>query len=169
MRSPNPKGAIWSTSLKQFLESQKSYQELNRNIAELTSQRLLLRGQGNRIEQQLAEQRRPAEREYQEQRRAIGFGWPSISLLILVPVLLVAAFLLIRIRGSIYYPVFLAVGGATLLKVASVVHEYFPSRYFKYILILRPIGSCGPLARLSDPDRRLSQRRVAPAAISGSL
>ena len=68
-----------AASLKQFLESQKSYQELNRNIAELTSQRLALREEGNRIEQRLAEQRKPAERNIRIAWRAIGFGWPSIS------------------------------------------------------------------------------------------
>jgi len=41
-----------------------------------------------------------------------------------------------RRRGGIYGPLFFAVAGATLVKVALVVHEYFPSRYFKYILIL---------------------------------
>ena len=56
--------------------------------------------------------------------------------MILVPLLIVAAYLLMRKRGSIYYPLFLAIGGATLLKVALVIHEYFPTRYFKYILIL---------------------------------
>ena len=31
-------------------------------------------------------------------------------------------------------------GGATLLKVGLVVHEYFPTRYFKYALILALLG-----------------------------
>ena len=57
------------------------------------------------------------------------------QLLILVPLLLATAYPLAKRRSSLYYPLFLAVGGATLLKVALVVHEYFPSRYFKYILI----------------------------------
>ena len=34
-----------------------------------------------------------------------------------------------------YGSLFIAVGGATLLKVALVIHEYFPSRIFKYVLI----------------------------------
>ncbi|NLF23697.1 MAG: hypothetical protein GX590_11140, partial [Lentisphaerae bacterium] len=37
--------------------------------------------------------------------------------------------------SSIYFPLFMAFGAATLIKVALVVHEYFPSKYFKYILI----------------------------------
>ena len=32
-------------------------------------------------------------------------------------------------------PLFLGYGAATFLKVTLVIHEYFPSRYFKYVLI----------------------------------
>jgi predicted RNA-binding Zn-ribbon protein involved in translation (DUF1610 family) len=58
-----------------------------------------------------------------------------LQLAILLPILAAATVLVIRKRGSIYFPLFLAAGIATLIKVALVTHEYFPSRYFKYILI----------------------------------
>ena len=43
--------------------------------------------------------------------------------------------MIIKKRVSIYFPLFLAFGGATLFKVTLVMHEYFPKRYFKYIVI----------------------------------
>lgn len=124
-----------ATSLKQFLDSQKNYQELNRKIAEQTAKRLDLRAEGERLDRRLAKQREPAEREYEAKTESHRLRLAFYQLAVLVPLLLAAAYLLARKRGSIYYPLFLAVGGATLLKVALVVHEYFPSRYFKYILI----------------------------------
>jgi len=63
-------------------------------------------------------------------------GLALYQLVVLVPLLLVAGYLVIRKKGSVYFALFLALGGATLIKVALVVHEYFPSRYFKYVLIL---------------------------------
>ena len=53
----------------------------------------------------------------------------------LLPLLVVGAILIIKKRTSIYFPLFLAFGGATLVKVTLVMHEYFPKRYFKYIVI----------------------------------
>jgi predicted RNA-binding Zn-ribbon protein involved in translation (DUF1610 family) len=54
--------------------------------------------------------------------------------------LAVAGYLFLRRRASLYFPLFLAFGIAVLVKVALVVHEYFPSQYFKYILILALIA-----------------------------
>ena len=125
-----------STSLKSFLESQKSYQELNQSISELTSKKLAMEEEKNQIEQQLAKQREPAQEEFQKLSEAHRLRLAFYQLAMLVPLLLVAGYLLMARRSSIYFSLFLAVGGATLLKVALVIHEYFPTRYFKYVLIL---------------------------------
>ncbi|MBN2294418.1 MAG: hypothetical protein JXM70_18460 [Pirellulales bacterium] len=125
-----------STSLKQFLESQKTYQELNQSLTELTSKKVSAEAEMTRIEQELTKQRNPAQREFEEQTEVHRLRLAFFQLAILLPVLAAATYLLTRWRGSIYYPLFLAVGGATLLKIALVVHEYFPTRYFKYMLIV---------------------------------
>ncbi|MEI8375034.1 MAG: hypothetical protein WCJ35_19590 [Planctomycetota bacterium] len=125
-----------STSLKSFLDSQKSYQELNQNIADLTSKKLAVEEEKNQTEQQLAKQREPAREEFQKLSEAHRLRLAFYQLAMLVPLLLVAGYLVMAQRSSIYFPLFLAVGGATLAKVALVVHEYFPTRYFKYVLIL---------------------------------
>ena len=125
-----------STSLKRFLESQRNYQELNQSLADLTSKKLSLDEERHGIERQLAGQEKQAQEEYQELSEAHRLRLAFYQLAMLVPLLLVAGYLLPSRRGSIYFPLFLAVGGATLLKVALVVHEYFPTRYSKYVLIL---------------------------------
>ncbi len=125
-----------SASLKQFLESQKGYQGLNQDIADLTAKKLSRVDEKRQIEEQIAKQREPARKEYEQRTEAHRLRLAFYQLSMLVPLLLAAGYLLMRRRGSIYFPLFLAVGGATLLKVALVIHEYFPSRYFKYVLIL---------------------------------
>ena len=125
-----------AASLKSFLESQKSYQELNQDIADLTSKKLALEEEKNQLEQQLAAQRRPAQAEFDQLAERHRLRLAFYQLALLVPLLLVAGYLLMARRRSLYFPLFLAVGGATLVKVALVIHEYFPTRYFKYVLIV---------------------------------
>jgi len=129
-----------STSLKQFLEDQKSYQELNKNILDLTSQKNQIDQEKQRLDNQLSEQRKQARTEYDKLYEAHRMKLALYQLLILVPLFLIVGYLLFNKRGSIYYPLFLAFGGATLLKVALVVHEYFPTHYTKYVLIIVLLG-----------------------------
>jgi len=134
-----------STSLTHFLESQKTYQSLNQNMADLTSRKLQLQEDKRQIDESLTTQREPAQKEFEKLSDLHRLKLAFYQLLILVPLLLVAGFLLIRKRGSIYFPLFYAFGGATLVKVGFVIHEYFPSRYFKYILIVGLLGVVGRL------------------------
>ena len=132
---PESEKASLTASLTHFLASQKDYQELNRSVADLTAKKLSLDDEKRQIEQQIETQRGPAQCEFQRLSERHRLRLAFYQLLILVPLLLAAGYLLIRKRGSIYFPLLLAVGGATLVKVALVVHEYFPSEYSKYVLI----------------------------------
>lgn len=123
-----------SVSLKHFFESQKRYQELNKNIADLTSQKLRRDHEKRKIDHQIDEQKRPARKEFERLAESHRLHLALYKLSILVPLLLIAGYLLIRKRRSIYFPFLLAFGAATLLKVGFVIHEYLPIRYFKYIL-----------------------------------
>jgi len=133
------KGSL-SASLARFLDDQKSYQELNRDIGRLASRKNQLDEERRRVDEQIANQRKPAQQDYDKQVEAHHLKLAFYQLLILVPLLLVSASLVLKKRASLYFPLFLAFAGATLIKVALVVHEYFPSRYFKYILIVLLMG-----------------------------
>jgi predicted RNA-binding Zn-ribbon protein involved in translation (DUF1610 family) len=125
-----------TANLNEFFESQRNYQKINQAVANLTAEKVRLTGERGRTEAEIARQRAPANAEYARQIEAHRLRLAFYQLAILVPLLLITAYPLARRRGSLYYPLVLAVGGATLLKVALVVHEYFPTRYFKYILIV---------------------------------
>ena len=124
-----------STSLKSFLESQQEYQRLNQEIAVLSAERQAASEELRRLEQEITERRKPAGEEYHALAESHRLRLAFYQLAILLPLLLLFGYLLVSRRGGIYYPLLLGVGGATLLKAALVVHEYFPSRYFKYVLI----------------------------------
>jgi predicted RNA-binding Zn-ribbon protein involved in translation (DUF1610 family) len=125
----------FTTSLNLFLENQRRYQELSQTVADMVGQKQELVWEKNRVERQIEEQRIPARAEYGNLQRKHQLRLAFLQLTILLPLLAVAAWLVVKKRSSIYAPLVYAFGGATLLKVVLVVHEYFPTRYFKYIII----------------------------------
>ena len=133
---PETEQANLSGSLAHFLESQKLYQSHNAELSRLTDQKRKLEAEKLDTENQIEQQRKPAREEFQKLNRKHNIRLACLQLLILIPLLAAGAFLIIKKRASIYFPLFLGYGGATLLKVSLVIHEYFPSRYFKYVLIL---------------------------------
>jgi len=125
-----------SESLGHFLESQKRYQEHNAELSAFTDRKRTLEAEKRDVEAQIQEQSQPAQAEYQGLLEKHNLRLAMFQLLILLPLLGIGAFLVIRKRGSIYFPLFLGFGAAVLLKASLVIHEYFPSRYFKYVLVI---------------------------------
>jgi len=127
--------ANFSSSLKIFLDNQKKYQESSQTVSDMLEQKQGLVREREQTEQEIEKQRQPARDEFNRLSKKHRLNLAFLQLAILLPILLVAAMVILKKHSSIYFPLFLAFGAATLLKVALVVHEYFPSKYFKYILI----------------------------------
>ena len=127
--------ATVASSLNLFLENQKQYQELNQSLSEMLRQKQVMEEEERRTEQQLENERKPAKEEFESLNERHRWKIALLQLAVLLPLLGIGALLIVKQRGSIYYPFYLASSGAILLKVALVIHEYFPSRYFHYILI----------------------------------
>lgn len=127
--------ASFSESLRLFLENQKKCQELGQNIASVLQQKQELERERTEVGDRLRTQREPALREFDERVTAHRLKLAFLHLAVLLPILLVAGALVLRKRTSIYFPLYAAFATAALIKVGLVVHEYFPTRYFKYIVI----------------------------------
>lgn len=143
-----------------FLSNQTRHQNLNEQVIELVENQTRLDQELTVTGKQIAGQREPARKEYNELMRRHRDRVAAAKLVVLIPLLLVAAFLVVRRRGTSYAPIFYAFGAAVLAKVAEVVHAYFPSRVFKYILILVLIGVVLKLLQL------LIKALVAPGKAS---
>ncbi len=72
---------------------------------------------------------------YDRQLRAHQLKLAAYQLAFLVPVLAVAAWLVLRKRRHLYAPIYYALLIAAFFRVALVMHEYFPRRWFKYIAV----------------------------------
>lgn len=127
--------ANFSSSLNLFLDNQKKYQQLSQTVSDMLERKQGLVREKDEAERQIAAQRKPAYDEYETLDRRHRLKLAIIQLAMLLPILGLAAGAVIKKRTSIYFPLFLAFGAAALIKVALVVHEYFPSQYFKYVLI----------------------------------
>ena len=127
--------ANFTTSLNLFLGNQQKYQELSQAIANTLERKQGLIREKEKTEKEIEKQRQPAREAFNALNQKHRIRLAFFQLAILLPLLGVAVLVIIKKRSSIYFPLFLAFGGATLLKVTLVVHEYFPSKYFKYILI----------------------------------
>jgi len=133
--TPEERKAL-ADSEQMFLSNQKQYQVLNDEIAKLDSRRQDRDEQLRETERALDQEREPVGREYERLMQRHNLKMAALKLATLAPLLVVAVILFIRKRGSLYAPLIYAFGIALLVKVALVMHEYFPSRYFKYVLIL---------------------------------
>lgn len=127
--------ANFTSSLNLFLDNQRKYQELSQTVSDMLERKQGLVREKEKTEQDIARQSAPAREEYNNLSRRHRMKQAFLQLAILLPILALAAVVIVRKRASIYFPLFLAFGAAALIKVGLVVHEYFPSRYFKYILI----------------------------------
>lgn len=119
-----------------FLDNQKQYQLLNEEITRLNNQLQDLEEERRAVERQLDEGREPVRRKWESEVRAHDLKMAVLKLAALAPLMLVAAWLFLKKRAGLYAPLVYAFGIALLVKVAEVMHEYFPTRYFKYVLIL---------------------------------
>lgn len=127
-------------SQQTFLQNQTKFQELNSKISELTEEKRNLEARQQQIQTKIEEQRKPAEKEFQAKSDDKNLEVAIWKLAILIPFLLLAFFLFWNKKWKTYNPVVYAFGISVLLKISRVMHEHFPSRYFKYILILLALG-----------------------------
>ncbi len=124
-----------SESQRAFLENQDQYQALNAELSADVEAKTVLEEDRRVVDEKLKEQRVAASDEYRELLRKHRLKLAAIQLAVLVPLLLIGVVMVLKMRGGIYFPVALAFGAATLFKVVLVMHEHFPARMFRYILI----------------------------------
>lgn len=118
-----------------FLKNQKESQRLNDEIANLEKELRKANEERQSIQTKLADLRIPIHSKYQAQLEKHYLKIAMYKLSVLLPLLLITAFLYIKYRSSAFRMLIYALGIALLIKVGFVMHDYFPARYFKYILI----------------------------------
>jgi hypothetical protein len=122
-------------SLRLFLANQRQYQEINDRIAGLNEQSRQWQEQERLLNQRMESGRRRAQETYGKLQWQHQLKLAAVKLAVLLPLLLAAVFVFLKKRGGLYTPLVYAFGLAVLAKVILVIHQHFPTRYFKYLLL----------------------------------
>jgi predicted RNA-binding Zn-ribbon protein involved in translation (DUF1610 family) len=123
-----------------FLDNQQKYQAYNRDISELTAALRQKEDIHAELVTTIREKEVEADKEFREVYQKYRFRVAVLKLSFLVPVFVAASFLFLKFRSGPYWALVWAAFLASFVKMAMVAHEYFPSRYFKYVALLVIIG-----------------------------
>jgi hypothetical protein len=139
--SPSPEQqAALAQSQQRFLQAQERVQQADAESARLAAQRFDRQQELEALRKQLEEQRRPAREAFQRAQRRHSIAVASLKLALIVPLFLLSGWLVQRLRRSPYRPIFAAALVATVWQIAVVMHQHFPSEFFKYIAIIAAIA-----------------------------
>lgn len=123
-----------------FLERQQEFQAANEEIAGIDVERRETNARVRALQTQITEQTEPALEDYRQQLGSHRRKVAAIKLAFLVPLLLGAAWLVMRHRGRPYAPIVNALFVAAFAWVVFVMNDFFPARYFKYVAIAAGLG-----------------------------
>ena len=127
-------------SQRLFLQNQQQYQQLNQQIVTLNEDLRGLQEQQRSNQTQLDQARQPIQQQYYELLEEHNLKVAGYKLAFLLPLLLIGVVLYLKYRSGTYGMLIYAFGAAVLIKVGFVMHEYFPARYVKYVLILATLA-----------------------------
>ncbi len=126
-----------------FYTAQDEFESANETITSLNDERHQLNQSIASIDAELQQFRQKAQTEKHDKQRSHDLKIASLKLALVVPLLLLSAWLVKKKRGSIYQPFNGAALAATFWMVWLVMWDHFPRDYFKYIAILAAIGILG--------------------------
>lgn len=123
-------------SQKRFLGNQSRYQELTEEIATLEEKLRDLERENQLNQEKLDTARKPIWEEFSRRQQSHAWLLAGIKLAVLTPLLILAVVVFLKNRESLYVSMVTAFAIAVAAKVLLVMHEYFPARFFKYVLIV---------------------------------
>lgn len=123
------------SSQEVYLAKQNEYQDANAEITVLKTQLRQKQTEVRRLNEQISQQMEPAQKEYSRLYQAHQWRLASFKLAFLIPLLLLTTWGSLKLRGNPYAPAANSSLSATFIMTSVVIHEYFPSDYFKYIAL----------------------------------
>lgn len=119
-----------------YLNYQHHFQELNQSISNNALKKQQLTNKIKDDGLQLSKQSQLALNDYHTLVMKHHLLMASLQMLVLTPLLFIGVYCYRKYRNSIYQPLHIAICSAIILKTLQVMHEHFPTRAFKYLLIL---------------------------------
>lgn len=155
-------------SLDKIIAIQDEFKATAESYIRTTNEKHEVRKEIAALKRRISEQDEAIATAYAEGVRRQQIRSTILKLTLLLPLVAVCTVVLVRRRDSLYRMLFASTAGAIYLKTGLVIHERFPSRWFKYILtagllLLVAWGFVWLIRRLVKPklDLLLKQYRQA--------
>jgi len=132
---PPPQQRALAESANLFLENQQQDQTFYREIEKLIERERELEDENRGIQGKLDEQEKLVDQELERLGRRHDHKIAGLQLLLLVPLLVCVGLIISKKRAGIYGPLVYGASAAILCQTVLVIHEHFPTRYFKYVLL----------------------------------
>ncbi|MBX9587633.1 MAG: hypothetical protein K2X50_10325 [Gammaproteobacteria bacterium] len=118
-----------------FLSYQNQFKTLNDDILNWQKSKHILEGKLDNVHTTLDQQRKLADKEYSQLSEKHRFFQAKLQVSTLLIILLFSLLLLRRYYTNAYSIILKAFCLATFILTFLTIHEFFPSQYFKYLLI----------------------------------
>ncbi|NLB64967.1 MAG: hypothetical protein GX803_00645 [Lentisphaerae bacterium] len=155
-------------TLDKILEIQQKFEATAEEYLAVTREKHKTEGELARIKKLIEKEEKKLRVEFAALVRKLQIRNAIFRLSLLLPLVLLVTMAWIRWRGSMYRMILASAAVALYVKTARVVHEYFPTRHFKYVvtavaLLLTAWAFAWLMRRLVKPklDLLLKQYRQA--------
>lgn len=128
-----------------FLDNQKAEMVLQKELADLTRETHTLQDELQDVTRAIDKQLQLAHAEFSQLERRHRWWLGVRQITLLIPLLLAAGYLFVRLRGTMWTPFAYAVGGAAFLKVLVLLHGFFPIESLIYPLVGTALAIVGGL------------------------
>lgn len=155
-------------TLDKIITIQDEFKQTAETYLKTTNERFDLQKQIKAVKKQIDQQQADIQKQFSEKLHRHSILTAIVKIALLLPLVLVCTVLLVRKRKSIYRMIYFSAAISIYIKTAMVIHDSFPSRYFKYILTTALLALVGwgfgwLIRRLVTPklDTLLKQYRQA--------
>lgn len=130
-------------SLDKIIKIQDDYKTTAQNYIEITNDKYELQKEIAALKRRIEEKQAAVRALYHEALNRQRIKTTILRMAVLVPLAILCTVILIKKRKSFYRLIWGSTALAVYIKTAVVIHERFPSRYFKYILTICLLGLVG--------------------------
>jgi predicted RNA-binding Zn-ribbon protein involved in translation (DUF1610 family) len=124
-----------SEAQTRFIKAQENFEAANQSIADLNTQLHTTESKLAAAKVKFSLQQRPGRRAWEDAWNQHTFMVAIYKLSFIIPVFLFAAWVVGKKRKSTYRSIHIALLVAAFWHLGTVMHEHFPSDFFKYIAI----------------------------------
>ncbi len=151
-----------------YLAKQAEFQQANEAIGKLSQESRDTQASIDALEERRQDDAERVREEYQARLDKRGLKVAGLKLAFLLPALAVGVWLVLRHRHKLYASIFYAWFVAAFARVAAVMHEYLPGRWFRHIAVAAAIAVVIALIAqvvrlMAAPRRDLLLRRYREA------